>query len=273
MDDNQPLDTPPEPTPPGGDENFEVASQSTADFIKNVQPLQAQKKKRRKSGRIFLMVLLLLAVGGGVAYMLTRPEERKPTTQQTPPPPPQTTDQQEALTEKYTSQDLQLMLEHPKSWKVDDDTSRQLKLESPLIKVETADGDQADGKVVITILGAGSTPEDFAGTTATATIDAEKIAYTAPSQIQRKETYLSFMSFGTSSGIDAIFITGDNGYQKGQTVPKTDAVRGDPIVSVAFAKCTNSTSCQGKLSIAPDGWASNKTLATAKTIIQSLVIQ
>ncbi len=268
MDTSHYPDSPPHPP---NEDSYEAASQSTADFIQNVAPLQAHKRKGRRRKTLFLIILILLIAGGAGAYFYLKPAEKKAPQQAAPSPAPQPADTQETLSERYVSQDLRLALEHPKSWKVDAAAPGRLTLTSPLVKLSDADKDQTDSKVVITILSAGSDPAGFTANNASATIDAEKIAYAAPSQNQRKETHLSFISFGASTGIDAIFITGDAGYQAGQAVPKTDVARADPIISVTFQKCTGAA-CTDKLSISPDAWTAAAILQTAKSILQSLTI-
>lgn len=266
-----PTDSPPQQTPE--DDQYAAASQSTADFIKNVAPIQAQKKRKGRKRLIAVVVVLVLAIGAGAAYMLTKPDPKPATQSTSPTPSPAASDSTEVASEHYVSRDFGLALDHPKSWKVDDATTGKLKLESPLAKLQNSSGEQVDAKVTITLLAAGSNPEKFTSNFGTAIIDSEKIVYAAPSQTQRKETYISFLGFGSSIGIDAIFVTGDGGYKKDQGVPKTDAVKGDPIISVDFVSCTDGSECTQPLSISPEAWTSSTTLATAKVILQSLVVQ
>ena len=65
----------------------------------------------------------------------------------------------------------------------------------------------------------------------------EKIKYSNPTSVQRAETYLTFVQYSTTArgeGIDALYITGDNGYQKDQYIPKTDMINLDPVIVVSF---------------------------------------
>lgn len=270
-------DTPPEQPEPEVPDNdgadYEAASRSTADFVKNVAPLQAQKK-RRKKGRIIIAVILLLLIAGGAAgyFLFLKPEKKDETAQQQEPELNPTEQADTSPLEHYVSQELKLALDHPSSWKIDNATSGQIKLESPVAKLTDGSGAQTDAKVTITILGANASLASFKGNSAQAVIESEKIAYASPTQNQRKETYLSFAGFDSSTAVDAVYITGDKGYQKGQTIPKTDVIVIVPIVGVTFQKCQGGA-CAGALSISPDSWKSAAILQTAKTIVQSLVIE
>jgi len=267
----------PPPEVPEGSENantdYEAASRSTADFVQAVKPKKQKGGKKKK-----LLVLLVLVVVAGLAaaaYFLVLKKEDKPaeTTQQaqsTPPPAAESADA--ALAEHYVSQELRLSLDHPTSWKLDNSTSGQIKLESPITKLATADGEQMDARVVLTLLNSGSQPPGFTGNSGQAVAESEKFAYKAPTQNQRKETFLSFLGFGGGNDVDAIYITGDSGYQKGQTVPKTDVTKVEPVVAVVFVHCEGAN-CKDSLSIAPATWSSNATLQTAKAILQSLIIE
>jgi hypothetical protein len=255
------------------EDQYAAASQSTAEFIKNVEPIQAQHRKQRRRKPVIIIVLLLLAAAGASAYFFLKPAEKQSTTQPSPSPSSQNSEEaEEEDTEHYVSQDLRLALDYPKAWKLDDATSGQIKIESPMVKLPDASNSQTDAKILVTFLSAGSTPPEFTNNDATATIEAEKITYKNPSQTQRGQTYLSFVGFGSSTGLDAIYVTGDAGYQKDQTIPKSDVVRANPIISVTFQKCAGST-CTGKLSVAPDAWSSNKDLKSTKTILESLIFE
>ena len=276
-DEQATADPSPESGPQHEAEDYAEASHSTADFVKNIAPLQEKKQKGRKKLLITLIVLLVLAglgAGGYFAYKsLTKPKPAQPVANTQPQTANTPSDTE--LSEHYKSQDLKLAFDHPKSWKVTDSTSGRLKLTSPVIKLKEAGGQATDAKVVMTIL---SNPVDLTGfsAAATAVLDSEKVAYIAPTQTQRKETFLSFIgSSTTSAGITAVYITGDSGYTKGQPVQKNDVIKVQPIVSLQFYKCD--AACEGEgagpLTLAPDTWAGDTNLQTAKSIIRSLVIE
>lgn len=274
----EPKTSPEPPTPDEiteSDGTYEAASRSTAEFVQSVQPLQAQKQKRRRGRIIWVIVLLLLLGGGGAGYFfLLKPKDKPPETNPPVTNEQQSTESQETanLSEHYVSQDLRLALDHPSNWKRDDATTGQLKLESPMTKLTDGSGEQTDAKVLITILSGGSAPPGFTGNTGLAVMQSEKVAYAAPGPSQRKETHLSFLGLGSGQELSAIYITGDSGYQKDQTIPKTDVAKIEPIIGITFLKCNGST-CTEHLAIQPDAWQASGTLKTAKAILQSLAIQ
>lgn len=270
----------PTPTPPGQppeqQDEYAAASQSTADYIHNLEPVKAQKKKRKIKGIIFIALVVLAAIGAGVYFLVLRKQ---------PAPSSQNSNQQaatqqqpvesvdEELSEHLVSQDIQLSIDHPKTWQKDDSTQGLLTLQSPAAQITTSDGSKTSGKVTITIVTAGSAVPKFAKPVGKAAVDSQKIAYAQPSQSQRKETYLSFVGFDGSTGVDAIYITGDAGYKKGQDIPKTDVAKSEPIIGVSFVKCDGGQDCQEGIAIDPEAWGSDKILSVAQAILKSLVVQ
>jgi len=104
----------------------------------------------------------------------------------------------------------------------------------------------------------------------------QKIKYAQPTAIQRGETYMTFVQYAESlmqGQLDAIFVTGDFGYQANQYVPKTDIAKLDPLISVTFLKC-DTVRCANPTdtSIHADAWASGtdfqKTITTVLSSIQ-----
>lgn len=285
----EPQDTPPQPppkpqfsspsqnpTPPKPqDDEFESAGQSTSDYIKSLEPVKQQQKKRRTKKIIFIIVpLVVVALAAGAYFFIAKPKK-------TQTPEPAATEHTEhmapavdsELSEHYVSQSLRLTVEYPKSWTKNDETSGQLILQSPAqVKLTDATGAQVDGQVSITIVGTGKPVPNFTGTMATAAAESVKMPYTQPAATQRKETYLSFLGFGTSTGVDAVYITGDYGYKKGQDVPKTDVAKIDPMISVSFKGCEGTT-CDKPLAISTEAWSTDAILKVTQSILQSLVFQ
>lgn len=264
----------PPPVVPEETENsdYEAASRSTADFVQAVKPPKAKKSKKPL---VIILIILLIAALAATGYFLFLKKDPKPVENTQPEPvsqAPAAETADAALNEHYVSQDLHLALDHPSSWKLDNSIDGQIKLESPITKLANAEGEQMDARIVLTILSSGSQPPGFTGNTGQAVAESEKFAYKAPTQNQRKETFLSFLGFGGGNDVDAIYITGDSGYQKGQTVPKTDVAKVEPVVGVVFVHCEGAN-CKDSLGIPHETWASNGTLKTAKSILESLVIE
>jgi len=266
----EPQGTPPQAPqqtpPPQQPDEYETASRSTADYINSLEPIKKQQKQRRKR-RLVLIVIALLAVLGAGGYFVynnsKKPKTPEPTAQTQQPAPAASTVDSE-LSEHYVSQSLMLALDYPKTWTKDDQTQGQLKLQAPNATIMNQDGTKIDGRVTITIVTAGSSPTGFVGNAAKAVAESKKMAYKQPSQTQRKETYLSFLGYGTSRGANAVNITGDFGYKKDQDIPKTDIAKGDPIVTVSFSSCDGGE-CDQPLVISPEAWGSDEILKVTQS--------
>ncbi len=255
---------------------LEYDNETAAEYVNSLQPIK-DGRRRKKRNRI-LAVVLFLAVTCGVAgyFFLLKPD--KPDQRQGPqtaPPQPVEEQVQIAKPKKFVSQDMNLSFEYPGNWNVDDSMQGLIQVESPVVKLADGNGEQSDAKVVVSFLSTGSEVPGFGESSATATRDSEKITYSAPSQNQRAKTYLSFAAFGRS-GIDAVFITGDNGYQTDQLIPESDIKKGDPIISVTFNSCDDAD-CGGEGSgaytIQPDEWDGNEALQAVQALLKSLRVE
>lgn len=249
---------------------------AAADYVKNLKPVKEQKRRSKRNKIILASVLLVVAVGSAGYWLFLKPnphEQKAPQTTQSP----QIEDQPQVVeSTKYSSTDLSLSFDYPKNWKIDDSTKGLIRVESPATKLADTSGNQADAKVVVTFLSTGSEVPAFEGrTSATAVMDSEKITYDSPSQSQRQQTYLSFAGFG-SGRLDAVFITGDSGYQKDQFIPESDVKKIDPIVSVQAYTCAD-TGCAGQnaapYAVAVNEWSANRMFQAALAILKSLRVE
>jgi hypothetical protein len=251
--------------PPPDDDLDQQAA--TSEFVSNLQPIQEQRRKSKRNKSILIILVALAALGAG-GYFLFLKIKDKPA-----PPPAQQTNQtqnteaqQEVPTEKYNSSDLQLSLDYPNNWTVDDSEQGLLKITSPSVKLKDSNGTEVDGKVAFTIISAGSDVTGFTGTSGVAVADSEKISYDQPTQSQREQTYVTQVKF-SGNGLNVIYITGDSGYKKDQDVPKSDVAKIEPIISVTFEAADGSP-----LTIEASEWGSNPALKAAVKIITSLKI-
>lgn len=183
-----------------------------------------------------LFVSILLLIAGGF-WLLSSHKSNNKTSNSSPT----ATSKVETATKHYDSANFNLGFDYPADWTVSDNGNGVLSVRSPAVGLKTADGQQTSAQITMMIrLNTQKLPEFDSGN-AVAALESEKVAYTKPTQSQRANTYLSFLRYANvSSGLSGIYITGDFGYQNAQAVPKTDIQKLDPIVSVIFAKCTNS---------------------------------
>lgn len=244
----------------------------------------AKPKKSRwwvKLVKTVVIVIVVAALAGGVFWYFDKKashdnkqssanSSQKDTSSDTP--------QQQAATKHYDYAPLGLGFDYPENWKVTE-ASGKVVVASPATKLKTSTG-TTNAQIVFMIQSKQTSLPGFKNGNGLAVRTSEKVAYTKPTQNQRAQTYMTFVSNAGSAtaGIDAIFITGDLGYQKDQAVPQADIIQGDPLVSFFFAKCED-TACAAdptttKVTIADSAWAdSNVLVKAAKTMFTSLTIQ
>jgi lipopolysaccharide export system protein LptC len=248
---------------------------STSDYVQNLQPIKDQKRKSKRRWTVVLVILLLVAIGAGVYFFVPKP---KPTPAPASETPQQQTEQvpRTTETETYTSDELKLSFQHLTSWAVDDQTDGLIKVSSPVVKLKDATNQEVDAKVVVTFMSAGSEVPLYENSQGLAALmDSEKITYDAPTQTQRGQTYISFGGL-TPAGLDAVFVTGNSGYKKGQMIPEADIKKVEPIISVMFYSCDDAA-CEGgdeekSISVALSEWEQNETLQSAQKLLQSLKV-
>lgn len=255
--------------------DYDRASQSTADFIHNIGPIKEARRKRRHH-RIILLVLVVIvalgAVGYGVYSYLNRSTEPEPA-QET-----ERVDRPEDMVslQTFSSRELGVRLEHPSDWTVDESVADQVSLVSTVTELPDSNGGNSPAKGVVTVRANDGTLPGFEADSATAARDSIKFSYESPSQIQRAETYLSFLSQEGAGTMNAIYISGDFGYEADAVVSKDDMLHVDPTVSIRFYACQDDV-CNieesNTMAIQPEVWEDNRQLQAAFGILKSLHIQ
>jgi hypothetical protein len=247
-------------------------------------PTEPQRPKRPKTkkhwGKWLAGFAGVLVVAGGVYYwfMVREAPAEPPVQQQTAQQTPEQADAEEepvTITPRhYDSGTYLLGLDYPDTWKLSD-TETKLTITSPAMLLTDAAGKDVTGQVVLTIRNRQTALPEFSAGPATAVLESQKIAYKKPTQNQRAQTYLSFLNYsGKPKGLDAIYVTGDNGYKVAQSVPMTDVVQTEPLVTVSFVSCANA-SCSGAttaLSLQPDEWSKESLSKPVLTTLESLMI-
>lgn len=246
--------------------------QSRLEYLRSLAPEQRPPSKMKRLG-IVLLTLIVLGGAGFGAYRLANHHSRpKPTTQKTSV----VTTPTATPTKQYTSEALGLSFNYPQNWAVSEQNG-VLTAKSPTVQLYGANGKKVNGQIVFNIAPMGQNLNNFAAGNATAVIDSQKISYTNPGSTQRAQTYLSYLQYAkttTSNALDAIYVTGDFGYQKGQAIPQVDAAKLDPMVQVTFAACGSQASdCANGASttnVDASAWQSNSLNKTVTTLIESL---
>lgn len=246
---------------------------------------EGQAPKRKKSGgkRRWLIVagvLVVLAGVGGVVYVLAKSDGKKEANV------PAATDNTESSstgsssglasseTKDYTAAQLGLSLKYPSDWTVDEATG-EIIFRSPSAHLPGTKP-SVWGLVEVTIRAKGQPLPEFESGNATATRQSELLTYAKPSQNQRANSHLTFVAYAPeANGLNAMYITGDNGYQKGQAVPQVDIANMDPVISVAFLTCGDEKSCTNasQTSLEVSAWDDQEFSSVLKSMLQSIIVQ
>ena len=180
----------------------------------------------------------------------------------------------QAQTKQYESTNFGLSFVYPVDWTVTE-SSAKLTATSPTLSLETAVGARASVHVVLSIQNQTSSITGFPAGGAVASLESDKLSYVQPSTVQRAQTYVSYLSYTETNGLDAVYVTGDNGYQQGQQVPMSDIVKGNPLISVNFESCQSDTCTTGTtdpVTLQANGWKTSTAGKQITAMIESLVI-
>jgi hypothetical protein len=239
-------------------------------------PKQPKGHKKRSVIIISIIVIVLLIIAGAAVWWFGYRDTGK---MQADHKPKQSSSQSArkttAKTKHHQSSHFPLGFNYPAHWQVQDKPDK-ITVTSPARKLKASSGQMVRGKIVMTIQNKGKAELDmFKQGNATAVLKSEKVSYTSPSQVQRGETFLSFLQYGGSppNSLDGIFITGDAGYKKGQAIPKVDVAKVDPLVTVTFLKCGGSKCASTTpLSLQSAMWQQSSFQDPIRTMLTSLTI-
>lgn len=255
--------------------DYEAAAQAAANPDKGVPPDYHQDKGRGRKILLLAVGILVIAAASAATYWYFL-REKTPAASKAQE---QTTQKEQSKTaaskistetKDYTSSNFNLAFSYPEDWEVADNGAGVLSVKSPDLTLKTPTGQDFTGRIVLTIRDKAQKLTEFDKGNATATRDSQKVAYTKPTQSQRGNTYLSFLQYASTTsagGLDGIYITGDNGYQKGQAIPLVDIQKVDPVVSLTFVGSESKAA-----SIAEGSWDDAGFAGPLKAMLQSLSI-
>ncbi len=256
---------------PGGEQNPpenlpEAAQPSTADYEKFAQP-EKPIRNWTKVFTIFIVVLLLLAASAGTYWFVKNHKSAKPQ----PAVATQTAPAKISNpTKSYTSPNLYLTFSYPSNWTIVDTGGGVMTATSPTTQLRDTTGQNVNGKITMTIRTSAQTLPGFTAGNATAVIASQKIAYTHPTQTQRANTYVSFLTYASTTkpdGLDAIYISADNGYTVGQAIPQADLIPVSPIISLTFSDKSGKAT-----TINASSWSDSSFSAPILAILESFSI-
>jgi hypothetical protein len=280
MDEQDPLNDSPVQHHPNAVKSIPVEFDSEPEPPKKMkfEPVAPDyHKSKSKKGLWIIAILLGLLLAGAAYWFLLKPKPASVPAKTSPSASTQSaTSQISTETEHYDSANFDLSFDHPKGWTVKDDPAA-LSVVSGAVKLKLANGQQQDGQVLMLITKNNQKLYGLDKDASTAILDSEKITYSKPSETQRGNTFISFLNYSisTDKGLDAIYITGDNGYKQNQAVPKGDIEKSDPIISVTFNKCANKGCAElgTPTTIDESMWAAVSFSKPIKTMLESLAIQ
>ncbi|HJP96699.1 MAG TPA: hypothetical protein VJ843_05020 [Candidatus Saccharimonadales bacterium] len=253
------------------------ADQERLQYLRQIVP---PKKPSKAKWVVLALFIIAAGVGGYWGYNKFLAKEAAPTTVQktTTPTTTKTTDGTTVAAKTYESTALGLTFAYPETWTVNEATGNKvLTATSPLQDIKTADGQTTKGKIMLTIAPKGQNLTAFASGDAVAVRDSVKTSYSNPSSSQRAATYISFLQYNsttTKGALDAVAVTGDFGYQKLQTIPKSDISGIDPLLVITFIKCSDEKCANATpLSIPATMWDDSNFGKPLATMLTSLHIQ
>lgn len=238
------------------------------------------KTTRRKRHPFLKALLILIIIAGATvgAYYFGSHYGDKPASKTAAPKKAATATQKPAestvvsTTKTYTSTPFALSFDYPTNWNVVE-ADGKITATSPSTSFTTLSG-KANGVAVLTIQNKQTAIAGYPAAGAFAALESPKLTYAKPSNVQRAQTYMSILGYTSADTIDALYITGDSGYQQGQLVPMSDVVKGNPLVSVQFVNC--GADCNGKtpqaLSIKSMSWDGSALQTQITKMLESIVL-
>jgi hypothetical protein len=257
-----------------GDPDGLIAAEEERQYQQQ-HPAVPSKPKKKRRWPIILLVLVLVAGAAFAAYKFGTKKAAAPATDKKADSSQSSTAKEEATastpTKHYDSVTYTLGFDYPQDWAVSD-TETKLTVTSPSMKLKKVDGSSAGTNVVITIQNPQTKIPGYPTSGATAALTSDKLTYKQPTAVQRAQTYLTYLGY-KSAGLDALYITGDNGYQQGQNVPMSDIVKGNPLVGVTFQTCSTIDCTHGTVTpITLDGaaWKDSGVSKQVTALLQSM---
>jgi len=247
-------------------------------------PVSASQRPPYRHKRLWpaiIAVVIVLAAAAFGSYWLGSHQASKKQAAHTSQNQSKQTSQQQSgankpattATKHYDSGNFTLSFDYPETWKVSD-TPAKLTVTSPAMQLATGVGAKTNAQVVVTIQNQQTTIPGFPSGGAVAALNSDHLTYKQPSTVQRAQTYMSYLSYTGPTDLDAIYITGDSGYQAGQQVPMSDVVKGNPLISVSFNACSDENCTSPKpVTLSAHAWQSTAASKDVANLVQSLVLQ
>lgn len=237
------------------------------------------KKPPRRSNSLwylvtgFIVVLVIVGLGLFLVKKYTHSNNSKQST----------THQQTTATKKpsaisstkltsYTSSAFNLQVSYPNNWVVATQGSTSLTITSPETTLTADTGSKVNGKVVLSVFQQNQIPASF-GSYSVAVLNSQDISFTKPTPAQAAQTYVSFIQYPATTikgGLDAIYITGNNGFVKDDAITTAIVGQVSPLIIVNFEQCNSNDCSQVKnLTISSTMWSNTSFSNPILNIIKS----
>lgn len=243
-------------------------------YINTKDKLPKQKNYKPGLIAIGIIVLLILCVS---AYLFGQHTKSKPALEPShisssqKVAAPKSSTQAIQLT-SYTSTPFNLTVNYPTTWAVASQGNTSMTISSPVMSLVADTGGTVSGKIVLTVFNQGQSPASL-GTSSIAVLNSQDISFTSPTSSQAAQAYISFVQYPATTklgGLDAIYVTGNSGYLKGQTIPPSDVNKVDPLVIVSFMQCqTSACTSLAPLTISSTMWSNTSFQTPILDIIKS----
>jgi hypothetical protein len=277
------------PTPPlrerqpSGDYHSPDTRSRVDVFRSAIVPVNQKQPWKRRILALVVIVIILIVIGLGAHWLFSsnkhpRNYNAQAQTASNRPPSSAPKGSTGGPTKSYTASDFNLSFNYPQGWTVFNNGSGPMTVTSPSMRLTSAAGQAVTGLITMTIQQQGQLPASFSAGAALAVANSQKISYTHPTTAQLSQAYLSFVQYSattTKGGLDGVYLTGNLGYQKDQTIPSSDIASINPLVTVTFTKCGN-TACTSNLTpltIASTSWSKSTFQAPIETMLASLAFQ
>lgn len=247
-------------------------------------PPHHYRQPDRKNGKhyawLWLVIIVVLAVAlAGAGYLAINHSKvhktaKKPVAAKSAPP--KTVSSAPPIpSSSFTSPSFGVTFSYPQTWNVVDSGAAGVNVYSTPMTITNASDQPVLAEVDVTLLNQGALPSAFGTNTSVAVLNSQKVVFTHPGN-QPADTYISFVQYPATTivgGLDGIYVTGNYGYQKDQTIPNSQVAQVNPLIMVVFSSCANSTcsvSTQKPLTISAADWNNSSFSAPILLILSSL---
>jgi fumarate reductase subunit D len=246
-------------------------------YVNDVEEVPKKPSKAKKFYLTIVIILVLALIAALILFVLHNSSKKvvtdsshKTTSSVSTSP---TISAAAGPTTTYQSVDFNLNVTYPKSWSVSTAGTSSMSLISPITQLVDGTLKPVDSKIVVEVQPQGQISSNISSGNSVAVLPSQLVSYTNPTQSQAAQTYVSFIQYPSTTiigGLDAIYVTGNNGYLKTQTIPAGDVAGLDPLVTITFEKCTTNDCVQTQpVTISSTMWDNSSFKNMILSIIES----